>query len=285
MFFRNEFWRIFQQEDPTDPTPTQAWSNWSLSYTAGRWAEVRRYYGDDRAESNLTELSCLIIDQWYNRARKIIFLSIFPAARSPVFFSRDKVCLTAQILQQSPKFVPLKLIKLLRTITEVKLELLLLFDKVGQNTTGPTHHPATRTFISLTDWLSDLILGVSWTGFNSKWWPGCTRSRAATLLLMKSLEHHSNSLNSEISSNQSAANSGSVAAAQNSFNKFSRSKGYYSQVLRVSWNIIGRRVRGSLQHLTISLFNLTTEIDPNFELNWRCNVSFLNVNIRQETHS
>ena len=106
----------------------------------------------------------------------------------------------------------------------------------------------------LPDWLTetDLIIGVSWTGFNSKWWPGCSRSRAATLLLMKSLEHHSNSLNSEIPSNQSAANSGSVASAQNSFNKFSRSKGYYSQVLRVSWNIIGRRGLGShsLQHLT-----------------------------------
>ena len=54
---------------------------------------------------------------------------------------------------------------------------------------------------------------------------------------MKSLDHQSTSLSSSVSS-QSPANSGSAGT---SFNKFSRSNGYYSQVLRVSWNIIGMR--------------------------------------------
>ena len=114
------------------------------------------------------------------------------------------MCPTAHIPQQTPKFVPLNM-KSLRTITEV--------------------HSCICNIIS-------------------NWIIGSNKSRAATLLLMKSLEHQSNSLTSSISSTQSPASSGSAGPSSNSFNKFSRSNGYYSQVLRVSWNIIGRLDRG-----------------------------------------
>ena len=154
------------------------------------------------------------MQNWLIKTRVNELISInfnFAAARSPVFFRRDKVCLTAHIRQQSLKFVPSKLRKLLITITEVG----------GQyDNSVPWHWLTARTSLVL-------ILTVDH-------WSGGSRSRAATLLLMKSLELPSNSLNSQISSSQS------VAPPSNSFAKFSRSNGYYSQVLRVSWNIIGR---------------------------------------------
>ena len=71
---------------------------------------------------------------------------------------------------------------------------------------------------------------------------------------MKSLEHRSNSLNTELCSNQSAANPCAAAPPYNSFNKFSRSNGYYSQVLRVSWNIIGRWAGNIFNILNVNIF-------------------------------
>ena len=69
-------------------------------------------------------------------------------------------------------------------------------------------------------------------------WSSCDvtgKGRAATLLLMRSLEQQSNSLSlsSSVSSSQSPP-------GHNTFHKFSKSNGYHCQVLRVSWNIIGR---------------------------------------------
>ena len=124
--------------------------------------------------------------------------------RSPVFFTRDKVSPAAPTPPQTRECVPSSQTKLVTPAP-----------RVGQSKPMDTLQLSPVT--------------------------GSSKSRAATLLLMKSLDHQSTSLSSSVSS-QSPANSGSAGT---SFNKFSRSNGYYSQVLRVSWNIIGMRGWGN----------------------------------------
>ena len=87
------------------------------------------------------------------------------------------------------------------------------------------------------------------------------RTRTAGLLVRRSVErasaeqqqqqqqqHHHHKISSEHHHHNNGASSSSPATAEadvalcpasNSFAKFSKSNGYHSQVLRVSWNIIG----------------------------------------------